>query len=140
MVGCLTGSEASARRCWRELAGATTRCVRNNFFLSLSVIKSLVGVLLTSRCGNVTGRETFLVKVDWIDDWPVFNEGNNIAILTQGRDPRPENITAGPQEHESIWVADLSKPQLELGWYQKSRFPGNSVHSDLSLRALTLPC
>lgn len=65
-----------------------------------------------------TGRETFLVKVDWVDDWPIFNDGKNIAILTQGRDP--QQIAPDCAEEVSTWAADLSKTDLELGWYQKS--------------------
>ncbi|KAJ9133012.1 Non-reducing end alpha-L-arabinofuranosidase BoGH43B [Pleurostoma richardsiae] len=64
------------------------------------------------------GRETFLVKVDWVDDWPVFNGGKNITLLTRGRD-RVE----APQPTESegiVWQADLQQEDLELGWYQKN--------------------
>lgn len=68
------------------------------------------------RCA---GRETFLVKVDWLDDWPVFNKGKNITLLTQGRDPRPEKPSDEANGQPSIWHADLDKPELELGWYQK---------------------
>lgn len=75
----------------------------------------------------LAGRETFLVKVDWVDDWPIFNEGNNITILTQGRDPRPEATEEATEEATgsewgiATWTADLSKTELELGWYQKSK-------------------
>jgi beta-xylosidase len=62
--------------------------------------------------GDDTGRETFLVKVDWEDDWPVFNNGKNIRLQTEGRD--------GQQlVHQVSWKADLKKESLELGWYQK---------------------
>ena len=58
------------------------------------------------------GRETFLVKVDWEDDWPVFNNGENIRLRTEGRD--------GQQlVRQASWEADLTKGALELGWYQK---------------------
>lgn len=55
-----------------------------------------------------------------MDDWPVFNEGKNIALLTRGRHSHatgPGKITG----EASTWIADLSKPDLELGWYQKRR-------------------
>jgi beta-xylosidase len=62
--------------------------------------------------GRDTGRETFLVKVDWEDDWPVFNNGKNIRLHTEGRH--------GHQlVHQASWKADLNKESLELGWYQK---------------------
>ncbi|KAK2597093.1 hypothetical protein N8I77_012961 [Diaporthe amygdali] len=64
------------------------------------------------------GRETFLVKVDWVDDWPVFNEGKNIALLTQGRNSQFERIS--PCNETLDWRANLEKPDLELGWYQKN--------------------
>ncbi|KFY10954.1 hypothetical protein V492_04772 [Pseudogymnoascus sp. VKM F-4246] len=58
------------------------------------------------------GRETFLVKVVWENDWPIFNGGKNITIATEGRHT---GQLAPPQ----VWNADLDKPTLELGWYQK---------------------
>ncbi|KAH6617415.1 glycosyl hydrolase [Chaetomium tenue] len=64
------------------------------------------------------GRETFLVKVDWVDDWPVFNGGGNVALETVGRDPVVQRQVAG--EDGVRWRADLSRPDLELGWYHKN--------------------
>lgn len=66
----------------------------------------------------ISGRETFLVKVDWVDDWPVFNEGRNITLLTRARDSLVEQAKA--EELPVEWQADLERPDLELGWYQKS--------------------
>jgi beta-xylosidase len=64
--------------------------------------------------GRDTGRETFLVKVAWEDDWPVFKNGKNIRLQTGGRN--------GQQlVHQASWNADLSKESLELGWYQKRK-------------------
>lgn len=73
----------------------------------------------------MTGRETFLVKVDWVDDWPVFNDGKNIEILTQGRDP--QQVSPDSADEVPTWTADLSKTSLELGWYQKSLFTYHSI-------------
>ncbi|KAH6854049.1 glycosyl hydrolase [Chaetomium sp. MPI-CAGE-AT-0009] len=65
------------------------------------------------------GRETFLVKVDWVDDWPVFNEGKNVTLQTVGRDP--EVVQARAAGADGVrWKADLSRPDLELGWYHKN--------------------
>lgn len=75
-------------------------------------------VILTDLVGTL-GRETFLVKVDWVDDWPVFNEGRNITLLTRGRESLVERVQPGGVPLE--WQADLQKPDLELGWYQKSK-------------------
>lgn len=60
------------------------------------------------------------MKVDWVDDWPVFNEGKNIALLTQGRNSQFERIS--PCDETLDWRANLEKPDLELGWYQKSEW------------------
>lgn len=67
------------------------------------------------------GRETFLVKVDWVDGWPVFNDGKNVTLETVGRDPVVQARAAGPGGVR--WRADLTRPDLELGWYHKSKFP-----------------
>ncbi|RKL21598.1 hypothetical protein BFJ68_g1910 [Fusarium oxysporum] len=63
------------------------------------------------------GRETFLVKVEWKDDWPIFNDGNNITLKTTGRDL----IKSASKPSLQTWKADLSKDDLELGWYQKKK-------------------
>ena len=60
----------------------------------------------------VIGRETFLVKVVWENDWPIFNGGKNITIETEGRH-------TGQLAPAQLWNADLDRPTLELGWYQK---------------------
>ncbi|KAH7122971.1 glycosyl hydrolase [Dactylonectria macrodidyma] len=62
------------------------------------------------------GRETFLVTVDWQDDWPIFNGGRNITLETQGR----ASLTRTEKQGPTVWRADLSKESLELGWYQKN--------------------
>jgi len=65
------------------------------------------------------GRETFLVKVDWVNDWPVFNDGRNITLATKGRDDLEQVIekTSGDGVR---WRAKLEGKELELGWYQKN--------------------
>ncbi|KAI9046734.1 hypothetical protein LZ554_009472 [Drepanopeziza brunnea f. sp. 'monogermtubi'] len=60
------------------------------------------------------GRETFLVGVEWVDDWPVFNRGETVGLLTLG----PEAAVQRPTER--IWKADLARDDLELGWYEKN--------------------
>jgi beta-xylosidase len=56
------------------------------------------------------------VKVDWEDDWPVFNGENNVTLVTQGHS---EKVA---KEVPDVWLADLSQPELELGWYNKREF------------------
>ena len=74
-------------------------------------------VILTS----VLGRETFLVKVDWVGDWPVFNEGRNITLTTPNRMTIQQAITL-VKPGDIKWQADLKQSDLEIGWYQKSKF------------------
>ncbi|CRK18282.1 hypothetical protein BN1708_012318 [Verticillium longisporum] len=64
------------------------------------------------------GRETFMVRVDWEDDWPVFNLGRNVSLQTVGRDSVEKKAVA--DESGIKWKADLSRPDLELGWYHKN--------------------
>jgi beta-xylosidase len=66
------------------------------------------------------GRETYLVKVDWVDDWPVFNDGKNITLETQGRKPVTQ-WSGQMQKGEAKWKAALEEQELELGWYQKRK-------------------
>ncbi|KAI1338290.1 glycosyl hydrolase [Xylariaceae sp. FL0016] len=65
------------------------------------------------------GRETFLVKVDWVDDWPVFNDGRNITLETRGRKSATQ-LAAGIKPGDVKWTAALDQKNLELGWYQKN--------------------
>jgi beta-xylosidase len=55
------------------------------------------------------------VKVDWEDDWPIFNNGSNITILTEGR--HGHQLPRNP-----AWKANLNQDALELGWYHKREF------------------
>ncbi|KAF7596056.1 hypothetical protein BBP40_003837 [Aspergillus hancockii] len=77
----------------------------------------LLGVRPVRRDGcweeSVLGRETFLIPVEWKDDWPVFNGGRKISL--QGDSPHLEEY----QNHVS-WKDDFSSPQLQLGWYRKN--------------------
>lgn len=59
------------------------------------------------------GRESYLVKVDWEDDWPIFNDEKNIELLTASHDMKVQ--VAQPQ----LWTADFSQKELEIGWYTK---------------------
>lgn len=77
------------------------------------------------------GRETFLVTLDWVDDWPIFNHGRNITLVTRGHGPinRLPSSTSVPSTGTTIqWRADLTQSALELGWYQKNT-PLKPCHS-----------
>ncbi|KAJ5812482.1 glycosyl hydrolase [Penicillium riverlandense] len=58
---------------------------------------------------SVFGRETFLVRVQWIDEWPIINRGQKICV-----GPEPETHS------RIIWRDDFSEPSLKLGWYRKN--------------------
>lgn len=56
-----------------------------------------------------------------MDDWPVFNEGENINLVTEGRKPITQFVEqANPDRIR--WRATLGSDclDLELGWYQKN--------------------
>ncbi|WYZ43831.1 hypothetical protein EsH8_VII_000267 [Colletotrichum jinshuiense] len=72
------------------------------------------------------GRETFLVRVDWENDWPIFNQGRNITLETTGREPIQKLAVADAKGVK--WKADLSKSSLEIGWYHKNT-PIKACHS-----------
>lgn len=56
------------------------------------------------------GRETFVVLVQRIDDWPVINGGDEIRLGSE--------LEAST---ETLWRDDFSEPVLGLGWYRKVR-------------------
>jgi beta-xylosidase len=59
------------------------------------------------------GRESFLVHVEWENDWPVINGGKKISLQSHG---------PGLYQHEIpvSWKDDFSSSNLQLGWYRKS--------------------
>lgn len=70
-----------------------------------------------------------MVKVEWIDGWPVFNDGKNIKFETEGRDDVTQLVTQS--ESDSVrWHAALDRQSndLELGWYHKNT-PLKAFHS-----------
>ena len=46
------------------------------------------------------GRETFLVTVDWVDDWPVFNAGQKVSLQSGQQ--------AVVQKKSKTWIDDFS--------------------------------
>ncbi|KAK2731507.1 beta-xylosidase [Colletotrichum kahawae] len=61
---------------------------------------------------SVLGREAFLVKVDWEDDWPTMN-GGEALMLSQSIEGGPDQNLPKPQ-----WTDDFSGAELDLSWYQ----------------------
>ncbi|KAH8682430.1 glycosyl hydrolase [Xylariales sp. PMI_506] len=90
-------------------------------FLGVRPVQSVGGDGQRKFLEPPMGRETFLVTVDWVDDWPVFNGGSNITLVTTGRSgagPVIQWITE-TKVGDVKWKANLDKDELELGWYQK---------------------
>lgn len=61
------------------------------------------------------GRESFLIKVKWVNDWPVFNEGQKLQLSFESHQ---EPIASNPN-----WRDDFGNKDMALGWYSKSEFP-----------------
>lgn len=73
------------------------------------------------------GRETFLVPVDWVDDWPVVNSGKKITLHNNS----PHLYEYSPPVE---WRDDFTSPTMQLGWYRKN----TPVKKDYTLLS-TLP-
>ncbi|KAE8394498.1 glycosyl hydrolase [Aspergillus alliaceus] len=86
----------------------------------------LLGVRPVKRDGyweeSVFGRETFLIPVEWRDDWPIFNGGKKISLQCES----PHLYEYQPP---ASWRDDFSSPDLQLGWYRKN----TPVRTDYSL-------
>lgn len=63
---------------------------------------------------SVFGRETILIPVEWENDWPNFNNGK--AISLQQEVPKGYLL-----EQPKRWRDDFSAPEMQLGWYRKSK-------------------
>jgi beta-xylosidase len=70
-----------------------------------------------------------LVKVEWMDGWPVFNDGKNVQFQTKGRD-EVNQLVIQPNNDGVRWQSTLRSDidDLELGWYQKNT-PVKPFHS-----------
>ncbi|KAE8376020.1 glycosyl hydrolase [Aspergillus bertholletiae] len=62
---------------------------------------------------SVFGRETFLIPVEWKDDWPIFNQGKKITLQC-------ENPHLYEYQYPVAWKDDFSSSELQLGWYRKN--------------------
>ncbi|BAE55534.1 unnamed protein product [Aspergillus oryzae RIB40] len=71
------------------------------------------GKMVGCFAGCSTGRETFLIPVEWKDDWPIFNRGKKISL--QSDTPHLYEY-----QHPVAWRDDFSSPELQLGWYRKN--------------------
>lgn len=61
------------------------------------------------------GRETFLVPLNWEQDWPVINGGQKITFQSLG--PGLYQL-----ETSVSWRDEFTDPEIQLGWYRKSEY------------------
>jgi beta-xylosidase len=59
------------------------------------------------------GRETFLLDVDWENDWPTFNRGQKIQLTFE---TEAEPVTSAPGWRDGF----MQSKDLALGWYHKN--------------------
>ncbi|CAK7210018.1 hypothetical protein SBRCBS47491_000628 [Sporothrix bragantina] len=71
-------------------------------------VRPLQGVDGATRM-SVFGRETFLVPVTWVDDWPVINHNKKVCL----------GLDSDSSESQD-WQDDFSTSTLSLGWYRKN--------------------
>ncbi|CAK7214813.1 hypothetical protein SEUCBS140593_002317 [Sporothrix eucalyptigena] len=71
-------------------------------------VRPLRGVDGAART-SVFGRETFLVPVTWVDDWPVINHDEKVCL----------GLGAAPPASQD-WHDDFTTSTLSLGWYRKN--------------------
>ncbi|KAJ6123493.1 Concanavalin A-like lectin/glucanase subgroup [Penicillium samsonianum] len=62
---------------------------------------------------SVLGRETFLVPLEWKDDWPVINGGQKISLNSHGPGLYAFHTPV-------FWRDEFSDPQMKVGWYRKN--------------------
>ena len=67
-----------------------------------------------------SGRETFLVRVHWVDDWPVFNYGQKISLKTRYSSKENDDDEHVQEFDSFLWEEKLLGAKLGIGWYQKS--------------------
>ncbi|KXH68037.1 beta-xylosidase [Colletotrichum salicis] len=58
------------------------------------------------------GREAFVVKLDWEDEWPTMNGGKPLLLS--------ESVDGPDQEYpKAKWVDEFTGRELGIGWYQQ---------------------
>ncbi|KAJ5864106.1 Concanavalin A-like lectin/glucanase subgroup [Penicillium soppii] len=62
---------------------------------------------------SVLGRETFLVPLEWVDEWPVINGGKKIDLNSHG----PGLYVF---DNPVAWRDEFSNSDMQVGWYRKT--------------------
>lgn len=66
-----------------------------------------------------TGRETFLLPVTWVNDWPVILEhGKTIPYLAPAPKLANANGDVTPQTGNFTWRDEFDRPELDSAWLQ----------------------
>lgn len=78
-------------------------------------------IFLASRAyGEVhynTGRETFLLPVEWKDGWPVILEdGRAIPLVAPGPEFIARDTTQAPMSGNFTWRDEFDMPELDRAW------------------------
>lgn len=68
-----------------------------------------LGIRPAVKGKSTIGRETFLMPVEWVDEWPVVSDNRKSKIIVEAP------ITA-EQKIVNEWSADFEKDNLELEW------------------------
>ncbi|MEL1265443.1 glycoside hydrolase family 43 protein [Pseudoxanthomonas putridarboris] len=64
-----------------------------------------------------TGRETFLLPVEWKDGWPVILEpGRGISYVAPGPGYMPRTATQAPSTGNFTWRDEFDAPTLDRAW------------------------
>ncbi|HEX2083450.1 MAG TPA: glycoside hydrolase family 43 protein [Xanthomonadaceae bacterium] len=64
-----------------------------------------------------TGRETFLLPVEWKDGWPtILAPGNAIPYVAPGPASMPRKAAQAPSTGNFVWRDEFDKPTLDRAW------------------------
>ncbi|MDA3962301.1 MAG: glycoside hydrolase family 43 protein [Planctomycetota bacterium] len=83
------------------------------------------------------GRETFIAPVEWVDDWPVVNQGQVIttSMQVERAGPRHRTVAADRKQHD-----DFAQPSLGLDWNFRRNPAAHSWSLSTPSGALSLRC
>ena len=76
-----------------------------------------LAIRMYGRVHYNTGRETFLLPVEWKDGWPtILAHGQRIPQVVDGPSFMERDATQAPLSGNFTWRDDFDKPQLDTTW------------------------
>ena len=86
-----------------------------------------------------TGRETFLLPVEWVDGWPLILEPRT-PVPWQPQRPVLEQDSgpARPQSGNFTWRDQFDRPELDLSWVKVRTSPTEWLSHDAATGTITL--